>query len=52
MTKNEAYAIAVDNYYHDVQVYTDVFKRGDIDRERFESLVSYAREFWLSENNQ
>ena len=52
MTKNEAYAIAVDNYYHDVQTYTDAFKRGDIDRERFECMVSYAREFWLSENNQ
>lgn len=52
MTKDEIYSLAVDNYYHDLEEYTDAFRRGDIKEDRYRKLVAYAREFWLSENNQ
>lgn len=48
MTKDEIYALVVDNYYHDVEEYTDRFKSGDITEERYRQLVMYARDFWLS----
>lgn len=50
MTKDEIYAQAVDNYYHDVEEFTDRFKNGDITEERYRQLVMYARDFWLSAN--
>ena len=50
MTKDEIYELAVDNYYHDVEEYTERFKSGDITPERYNELVMYAREFWLSAN--
>ena len=52
MTKDEIYSLAVNNYYHDLEEYTDAFKRGDITEAHYRKLVNYAREFWLSENNQ
>ena len=50
MTKDEIYKLAVDNYYHDVEEYTERFKSGDISEGRYRQLVEYARNFWLSAN--
>ena len=50
MTKDEIYKLAVDNYYHDVEEYTDRFKSGDITEQSYLDLVEYARKFWLSAN--
>ena len=50
MTKDEIYKLAVDNYYHDVEEYTDRLLSGDITQDRYNQLVMYAREFWLSAN--
>lgn len=48
MTKDEICALAVENYYHDVEEYTERFIRGDITEEIYRELVIYARDFWLS----
>lgn len=50
MVIDEIYELAVDNYYHDVEAYTERFKSGDIPEWRYRNLVEYAREFWLSAN--
>lgn len=50
MTKDEIYDLAVDNYYHDVEEYTERFKSGDIPERHYRNLVEYARNFWLSAN--
>lgn len=47
-TKDEIYAQAVDNYYRDVEEFTDRFISGDITEERYRQLIMYARDFWLS----
>lgn len=50
MTKDELYAMIVDNYYNDIEEFTGAFKRGDITEEHYCELVTYARDFWLSVN--
>lgn len=51
MTKEKMYEIAVENYYRDVEEYTDRLISGDITEQRYRSLVIYARAFWLSIND-
>lgn len=48
MTKDEIYAQTVDNYYHDVEEFTDRFKNGEISDGCYRQLVMYAIDFWLS----
>ena len=43
-------AYYLENYYHDVEEYTDRLISGDITEGRFRQLVEYARNFWLSAN--
>ena len=50
MTKDEIYSMAADNYYRDLEEYTDAFLRGDITEGRYRELIMYARNFWLSVN--
>lgn len=50
MTKDEIYKLAMDNYYHDAEEYTDRLLSGDITPEFYNQLVMYARDFWLSAN--
>lgn len=51
MTKEKIFEIAVENYYHDVEEYTDRLISGDITEQCYRGLVLYAREFWLSIND-
>lgn len=48
MTKDEIYAMCVDNYYRDVNEFINRLRSGDITEGRFCQLVEYARDFWLS----
>ena len=51
MTKDEIYTqLAIDNYYKDLEEYTDRLLSGDITPDRYNQLVMYARNFWLSAN--
>ena len=51
MTKDEIYTqLAIDNYYKDLEEYTDRLVNGAITIDRYNQLVMYAREFWLSIN--
>lgn len=50
MTKDEIYAMCMDNYYHDVNEFINRLRSGDITDERFRQLVKYARDFWISAN--
>ena len=49
MVKSEFVYIVVQNFYRDINEYTILFQRGDIDIEMYKKLIECARDYWLAE---